>query len=426
MSRDRALSSTIATYVVIAAAGCGEDGNGPAAVAANSPSTTTEPTVSSPAVPTPQPSVSPSSMTTSNTITSSSTTSQTTNSSSSGASTGTASGTTQSDSSQLEPTGSTNDESSHTASSVSSTSDGTSVSDTEGTSSQPEDSQPGDTFGPDSEEACTTFQRVNNNTSGSGPYAIVIETNSAAGINEGTIYRPAELGGDELFPLFVWGEGGCARKGLDNVQAMAEIASHGYVVIADGTPNGGDPNREMNADDVVGMGRPLVRYIDWALKENVKTCSAYYHSIDATKVASNGFSCGGLMSMGTAADPRITTWGVNSSGLFGVNQPFYDSVHTPVLVVVGNDTDQAKPNGRRDYDNLSAAGIPIMYFEDKTTGHGGDLFEPRGGDFTKINLAWLNWWLKGDQGATGKGLLVGGGCPYCTDNNWVVMSANLP
>ena len=77
-------------------------------------------------------------------------------------------------------------------------------------------------------------------------------------------------------------------------------------------------------------------------------------------------------------------------------------------------------------DNLSAAGIPIMYFEDKTTGHGGDLFEPRGGDFTKINLAWLNWWLKGDQGATGKGLLVGGGCPYCTDNNWVVMSANLP
>lgn len=36
-----------------------------------------------------------------------------------------------------------------------------------------------------------------------------------------------------------------------------------------------------------------------------------------------------------------------------------------------------------------------------------------GGDFTKINLAWLNWWLKGDLTAAGKGLLVGAdGCSW--------------
>lgn len=292
---------------------------------------------------------------------------------------------------------------------------------TEGQGSAP----PGETFGPDSDAACTAFQRVNTNASGGGPYDVVVETNSGAGIKEGTIFRPAELGRDGLFPIFVWGEGGCSRDGLSNAAAMAEIASHGYVVIADGTPNGSG-NREMNADDVVSMGRPLVAYIDWALEENVKPCSAYYHSMNASKIAANGFSCGGLMSMGTAADPRITTWGINSSGLFGVNNAFYDSVHTPVLVIVGNDTDQANPNGRRDYDNLSAGGVPTMFFEDKTTGHGGDLFQPGGGDFTKINLAWLNWWLKGDEGATGKGLLVGADCPYCSDNNWAVQSANLP
>jgi hypothetical protein len=48
------------------------------------------------------------------------------------------------------------------------------------------------------------------------------------------------------------------------------------------------------------------------------------------------------------------------------------------------------------------------------------------GDFAKIDLAWLNWWLKGDETATGKGVLVGAGCTYCTDSAWEVKSKNLP
>ena len=38
----------------------------------------------------------------------------------------------------------------------------------------------------------------------------------------------------------------------------------------------------------------------------------------------------------------------------------------------------------------------------------------------------LNWWLKGDVTATGKGLLVGAACPYCSDSAWDVKSAHLP
>ena len=62
----------------------------------------------------------------------------------------------------------------------------------------------------------------------------------------------------------------------------------------------------------------------------------------------------------------------------------------------------------------------------KASGHGGDLFSSRGGDFTKIDIAWLNWWLKGDTTATGKGVLVGSGCPYCTNSAWEVKSMNIP
>src|SRR5690606_2847586 len=85
---------------------------------------------------------------------------------------------------------------------------------------------------------CTESEGAGVNASGTGPYDVVVETNSDDGIRCGTIYRPATLGGDEKFPIFVWGEGGCSQDGLSNRAAMAEIASWGYFIVADGTPGG--------------------------------------------------------------------------------------------------------------------------------------------------------------------------------------------
>ena len=271
--------------------------------------------------------------------------------------------------------------------------------------------------------SCTASKATGANVTGSGPHKVTVETNSDKGINEGTIFRPTDLGGAEKYPIFVWGHGACTRNGMSNSAAMAELASHGYFVVADGKPNGGDPNIEMS-NDVVGMAKSLLAYITWAVDENDKPCSAYYGALDSSKIAANGFSCGGLMAAGTSSDPRITTWGVTSSGLTSPNQNFYKAVHTPVLIIEGGTSDIAYENGVRDFDHLSALGIPVMFFS-KNIGHGGDLSSSRGGDFTKINLAWLNWQLKGDEGATGKGVLVGSGCTYCTNSAWEVKSDNL-
>jgi hypothetical protein len=271
---------------------------------------------------------------------------------------------------------------------------------------------------------CTPSKTVSANATGTGPHKVTVETNPAAGINDGTIFRPSDLSPGAKYPIFVWGEGGCSLNGLSNVAALAEIASHGYFVVADGTPNN-NASRSMTAGDPAAMGKPLLGYVTWAIAENDKPCSVYYQSLDATKVAANGFSCGGLMAEGTAGDPRITTWGLNSSGLFSANDPFYKTIHTPVLIVLGGTSDIAYENGERDYTNIAALGIPILLFS-KNLGHGGDLGARNGGDFAKIDLAWLNWQLKGDETATGKGLLVGAGCPYCKDSAWEVKSKNLP
>lgn len=265
---------------------------------------------------------------------------------------------------------------------------------------------------------CTASKSAGKSVSGTGPHDVVIETNSDAGIRCGTIYRPADLGGAEKYPIFVWGEGGCSQNGLSNQAAMGEIASWGYFIVADGTPGG------TGACTGGQSGAAFLDYITWAIAENGKSCSAYYQALDPTKIAADGFSCGGLMAENVSDDPRFTAIGITSSGLMGVNAALYDAIHTPFKIMNGGSSDIAYENGLRDYQQISSRGIPIVYFSKTSAGHGGDLSQGRG-DFNRVNLAWLNWQLKGDLGATGKAFLHGSTCQFCTDSGWDYMSANV-
>jgi hypothetical protein len=265
---------------------------------------------------------------------------------------------------------------------------------------------------------CTASTATGRNVSGTGPHQVVIETNAANGIKCGTIYRPKDLGGAEKYPIFVWGEGGCSQDGYSNQAAMGEIASWGYFIVADGTPGG------TNACAGGQNGKAFLDYITWAIAENSKSCSAYYASLETTKIAADGFSCGGLMSENASGDPRFTAIGITSSGLMSPNTALYDKIHTPFKIMNGGSSDIAYENGLKDYDAISSRGVPIIYFSKTSAGHGGDLGQARG-DFNQVNLAWLNWQLKGDQGATGKGFLFGSTCKLCTNSGWVVKSANI-
>jgi hypothetical protein len=266
----------------------------------------------------------------------------------------------------------------------------------------------------------------NAKASGSGTHKVVMETNSDAGINKGTIYRPEDIGPGKNYPLFLWGEGGCSQDGCSNQAAMGEFASWGYFIVADGTP--GNCRSMLKTSGTTGgsMGDPkqFYGYLDWVFAQNRNPCSAYYQTIDTTKVAADGFSCGGLMSENASGDRRFTAIGFTSSGLQSPNATLYDKIHTPFKIMNGGSGDMAYENGLRDYDEISKRKIPIIYYSKTSAGHGGDLTTAKG-DFNTVNLAWLNWQLKGDTGATGKALLIGSSCKFCTNSGWVFKSANI-
>jgi len=171
-------------------------------------------------------------------------------------------------------------------------------------------------------------------------------------------------------------------------------------------------------------GKAFLDYLTWAIAENDKPCSAYYQSLETTKIAADGFSCGGLMSENVSGDPRFTAIGFTSSGLMSPNNALYDKIHTPWKIMDGGSSDIAYQNGLNDYNAISSRGIPIIYFSETSQGHGGDLGQARG-SFNLVNLAWLNWQLKGDETVTGKGYLFGSTCKICTDSGWVYKTANF-
>jgi hypothetical protein len=318
----------------------------------------------------------------------------------------------------------------------------------------------------DGSAAITELTRVDLEQTGSpptGPYAVVVEHDP--GLATHTIYRPAELSMDK-HPVLVWGEGGCANNGLMFPEFLSEIASYGFVIVADGPPGArgageGGPNgaaaragrpgapgaaagpggagpRPANAP--AGGARPagppagiriapdgtdLVAAMDWIEHESADRNSRFYDKVDVTHVAAMGMSCGGLMSYGASSDPRVATVGIWNSGLLEPDKAIYDGLHGSVIIVTGGESDIAYANGKRDFEQLPRE-VPVFYGVYPSVGHGGTYNQDNGGPFGLAAVAWLRWQLEGDTGASGRGYFVGNHCGLCADDNWIVTSRSLP
>ena len=264
-------------------------------------------------------------------------------------------------------------------------------------------------------------------SSGSGPYPAIAE--SRAELPRHTVYRPVEWPGAAL-PLYVWGNGGCSGNGLAHAAYLRQIASHGYVIVALGTPGGGAaPPADGNTDAT--QASQMIEAIEWAERETARDGGAFHRRIDVTRIAVGGHSCGGLQALSVSHDPRIDTTLVLNSGIYNVpgsgrsrvqvDKAQLARLHGPTLYLTGGPSDIAHPNATDDVARIDR--VPV-FFGWLPVGHGGTFSAPDGGDWARVSARWLDWQLKADQDA-GRDF-AGTGCRLCTDARWTIVQKQLP
>lgn len=263
--------------------------------------------------------------------------------------------------------------------------------------------------------------------SGTGPYPAIAE--SRAELPHHTVYRPVESPREPM-PLYVWGNGGCSANGLAHAAYLRQIASHGYVIVALGTPAGAAAAPADSTTDPTQASQ-MIEAIEWAERETARQASAFYRRIDATKIAVGGHSCGGLQALSVSNDPRIDTTLVLDSGIYNqpgtgrsriqVEKSQLTRLHGPVLYLLGGPSDIAYQNATDDVARIDR--VPV-FFGSLPVGHGGTFSAPDGGDWAKVSARWLDWQLKANADA-GRDF-AGGDCRLCTDVRWTVVQKQMP
>jgi len=200
---------------------------------------------------------------------------------------------------------------------------------------------------------------------------------------------------------------------------LVELASHGFLIISNGPPNG----TGMEPGGLTTNGVPQTQAIDWAGQENERPCSQYYHKLDTTKIAAMGQSCGGLMTFGVSGDSRLSTVVIWNSGMFERDQAIYDGLHTTLAFFIGGSSDVAYAQAEADFAAINRPDIPIFY-GNLDVGHMGTYGQDNGGEFARVGVAWLKWQLMDDQGASGKEMFVGANCGLC-NTDWVIRKKNM-
>ena len=129
-------------------------------------------------------------------------------------------------------------------------------------------------------ESSKTVKASLKNLGGTGPYKATFKADPS--LPNHTIYAPKMPPKGVKMPVVIFGNGLCMNQGGMYSEFLNEIASYGYLVIANGPPTGGT-----GAEKSIQM----VESINWAMKNED---ASSYGMLDLEKIASTGLSCGGL------------------------------------------------------------------------------------------------------------------------------------
>ena len=286
---------------------------------------------------------------------------------------------------------------------------------------------------------------------GSGKHGAVMTTFDSLPAH--VVYHPAQLAKAGKLPIVAWGNGACINAGNRFRYFLSEIASHGYLVLANGVmanpalevgpqenpkvrapgepppppPPPPNPNAPQRAPGTT-TPEQLIESINWAIAENARAGSPLQGRIDTAHVAVMGQSCGGVQTLKVASDPRITTLMTWNSGVGMIpNNPanpaaVLASIHTPIAFIHGEQAqDVAFPAGMANARAIT--GQPVFQAWQDGMTHLGTYGQKDGGFYGVIAVNWLDWRLKGRKAAAG--MFAGKDCILCKDPSWHVFQNGL-
>lgn len=265
--------------------------------------------------------------------------------------------------------------------------------------------------------------------SGSGPEPAIVYSDPALPTH--TIYRPATLAG--RYPVVLWGNGSCVNSNFGYREFLAEVASHGFIVLAIGPYRDSPAPREQRPADPADWPPFETRYsqmldaLDWIAAENGRQGSPLLGKVAVDKVAVMGHSCGGLQAVKASVDPRVTTTVVLNSGMMAdddqymhrheLERSILKEMHAPIAYFIGGERDIAYPNAEQDWLALQKLHLASIN-ANMDVGHGATYQMPNGGPFARGPLAWLQWQLKDD--AQARAMFVGEDCGFCSGGEWTL------
>ena len=265
---------------------------------------------------------------------------------------------------------------------------------------------------------------------GTGAYKAVMKEEKT--LPEHTLFVPRDLSAfskGKPLPVLVWGNGACANSPWEHKNFLNEIASHGYIVLATGVI----PMVDEWYKGPMSRSEQQIESIDWIIAQNSDPASPYYNKIDVKNICVAGMSCGGLQTLFNCADKRIKALMICNSGLFnqqnagqavgGMPMPPKEKlkeIHTPIMYMLGGETDIAYGNGMDDFHRISHVPACAVNFP---VGHGGTYLQPHGGEFSIVALSWLDWQLKGDRQAAK--MFKGKDCDILKRKDWTIEKNQL-